>query len=217
MFVLFQFWHLTVAVCAIAFCFKKIYIHKNVLKELDIVIFIIISVISIHKYTDQSDELLPGLEWGFCHALLRPFRWYHCSGNLTWHVFFPSEWQVIRDSSGWRCFLHSKKSTPRKKPSVVSFGILGIFGSDKKPFRYKMLFIFIFFGGEHGVDQKQMGDEKKTTTREISEPTVEAFCWPSDGGVPLVPGWAWVIYKVPVFRGQASGPGCWLVAILKVC
>ena len=53
----------------------------------------------------------------------------------------------------------------KKQPPWFSFGILGIFGSDKK----KAFQILFFLGGEgkHGVDKKR-GDEKNDDLREIS-------------------------------------------------
>ena len=158
----------------------------------------------------------PALSGDFVILCSVRFRWYHRTGNLTWHVFFFNQggkWFGVRQ--GEDVFSTKKKSTPRRKTTpVVFFWNSWIFWLWQK----KSLSDTFFLGGEgkHGVDKKR-GDRKKSTTTfeqfRSTNPT-EAFCWPSDGRMPLVPGWAWVIYKVPNGRFGANlrGAGCWLVA-----
>ena len=141
----------------------------------------------------------PALSGGFCHSLLRPFRWYHRTEDLTWHVFFPSGWQVIRDSSGWRCFLHTQK---KNNPRGFLLEFLEFLALTKKSLSDTF---FFWGGGETRCRQKKGGRKKRRPSRNFGPPTQQRRSVDLRmEGCPWCLGELEWFTRCPAVRGQPS-------------
>ena len=191
--------------CCLCDCFfaskRSLYINIYSNSKLDIVISIIIY---IHKYTNQSDELLPGLEWGILSfsAPSVPLVSPHGGSNLT-RLF-----SIRVASDSW--FVRVKMFSPhpeKKQPPVVFFWNSWNFWlwQKKKPFRY----IFFLGGGETRCRQKKGGRKKRRPSRNFGPPTQQRRSVDLRmEGCPWCLGELEWFTRCPAVRGPTFAAGC---------